>query len=268
MIKGIDYKEARELFLSNKEAYREFSKFLMKSAKYIIDYFNSHNTSVWCSDGTALGLVREGKMIDGDEDVDLTLDVSTLTKSCVQGLPGFLTTIGFTLKGGLNYKNNYVMSYDTLLSAFDSDCLFPFRNMKFVSDRSFSFGKLKMHAEIDIFIHYPLDEKHYQSCFPEYVRVYDKSTIYPIKEIDTIYGTLPVMNDTDTYLSETYGSDWKIPRVVSCAETKEEFPNRFKRRKLFNDIRYSFVRGKSFKLDTKTWTNTGNLPADAYLNDQ
>lgn len=256
MINEKNYYQVRQILIDDKENYKIYSEeHLIKPMRLIIDYFTKHGVTIWCSDGTSLGLYRNRKLIDGDEDIDLSIDISTLNRNCVEGLPEFLSSIGFQLKGGTEYVNNYVLSYKELLRAFDEDVWFPFRNFKFVSNDKFSFKDgLELHAEIDIFCHYPIGGNHYKSVFPCFIRKYDADDIVKPYVIDTQYGKFPLPRRPEVYMRFTYGEDWHIPKVVNYSAHKQEtvFENRLNARK-FGDIRWNFKRNEGRILSRKFW---------------
>jgi len=63
----------------------------------VITFLNEEKINYWVTNGTLLGLVRDGKFIDWDDDFDLDMNISTMKENSVKFI-NFCLSLGYIVK--------------------------------------------------------------------------------------------------------------------------------------------------------------------------
>lgn len=159
----------------------------------IAKIFNSCNIEYWIEGGTLLGIRRENRLLPWDNDIDFSVK-STQTEK-LEGFIGALKKAGYRVK-----TRNFEVSNDF----FKAGTL---RMIK-IREKRF-FGLLKGKVCADIFIKYPIEDKHYWEIAnkTKFVpsKFYENFGTISFKEFD--YSTPEL---TDEYLTYRYGN-WQTP---------------------------------------------------------
>ena len=164
--------------------------------KNIKDILNEHKQPFFLTCGTLLGLVRENKFIDYDNDIDLGIFYKDLNYDLKDII---LNSNKFKLKEELgNIKNSYKISFIHKI----------------------------LNVVVDIFIHYPIKNKYYY-CVSYYTKNKIQNTFkwkYPITKLKYtfFYDNKYLVPDNSTeYLEFAYGKDWKIPKKFNYIQGLE-----------------------------------------------
>lgn len=159
----------------------------------IAKIFNSCNIEYWIEGGTLLGIRRENRLLPWDNDIDFSVK-STQTEK----LEGFIIALK---KVGYRVKTRH---FDESNDFFKAGTL---RMIK-IREKRF-FGLLKGKVCADIFIKYPIEDKHYWEIAnkTKFVpsKFYEKFETISFKEFD--YSTPELTNE---YLTYRYGN-WQTP---------------------------------------------------------
>ena len=147
--------------------------------------------------GTLLGVVREGRLLPWDNDLDLTIP-STAFQDVVS-LRWAFWRAGYRLK----------------IRRFERD-LGPFRKgmPRLIKIQKLRFGFIKAYQLMDIFIKYPIDDTYQWVISPEAPvlkkapkHFYDQRTQFRFEGTDYY-----VPHDYEAYLAYHYGPDWRTPK--------------------------------------------------------
>lgn len=137
----------------------------------------------WVSYGTCLGIVRDGKLIDHDTDID----IDTVGNHRIEDIRSIFIDNGFEL----------------IRQTIDQETKFEYQN---------AFIHKETNIIVDITFFNTKDNLIFTEC--EYSKFYT----YPIEFLGKIYNhgfmnreeTYPMI-DTDEYLTYVYGKDWRTP---------------------------------------------------------
>tara|TARA_B100000963_G_scaffold352200_1_gene365005 strand:+ start:3163 stop:3855 length:693 start_codon:yes stop_codon:yes gene_type:complete len=153
---------------------------------------NRLNIPFFLSSGTLLGYYREGKILDHDYDLDVGI-----------------------------FKKDYTVR---LIDEMEKEGFYNYRNLGDVErgfEMSFYLPKSKIgkYAKIDIFVHnneqIGFKKYMYWASYrkPDYVkRIKYRVSAFNIKPIKFNGVRVGIPSDTELYLREHYGSDWKTPK--------------------------------------------------------
>lgn len=159
----------------------------------IAKIFNSCNIEYWIEGGTLLGIRRENRLLPWDNDIDFSVK-STQTEK----LEIFIVALK---KAGYRVKTRH---FDVTNDFFKVGTL---RMIK-IREKRF-FGLLKGKVCADIFIKYPIEDKHYWEIANKTkfvpTKFYEKFATLSFKGFD--YSTPEF---TDEYLTYRYGN-WQTP---------------------------------------------------------
>ena len=167
----------------------------IKFAKTLIDMNNilqKNKQEYWLSFGTLLGVIREGKFIEHDEDIDIGILIDNYNSNVEKEI-----LKKFKLKHRLgNLKTGYEIS----------------------------FTHPETNVNIDIFIHYI--EKDFIWC-TSFFGICDntknkmcrwKFSLFNLKKIEFLNIKFNIPSNPELYLTEHYGLDWKIPKKFNYTE--------------------------------------------------
>jgi phosphorylcholine metabolism protein LicD len=155
--------------------------------------FHSCNIEYWLEGGTLLGIRRENRLLPWDNDIDFSVKSTQIEK-----LGGFIDALK---KSGYRVKTRH---FDRTNDFFKASSL---RMIK-IREKRF-FGLLKGKVCADIFIKYPIEDKHYWEIANKTKFV--PSTYYENLKPITFKGfefSSPEL--TDEYLTYRYGN-WQTP---------------------------------------------------------
>jgi phosphorylcholine metabolism protein LicD len=153
--------------------------------KNAIDILASINVTSWIQDGTLLGAVREGKIIDWDFD----LDIGAYSWEWSEKATNILLENGYYLKNSFNTLEDRL-------------------HLKFLKDD----------VQFDVFLYYNYDNEHVfhgitQEHFlcngKKYIFIYKKDFL--IKNINLLGHELPAPFPPEDFLIQKYGDSWRIP---------------------------------------------------------
>ena len=151
----------------------------------VIKFLNKlDNPQYFFSCGTVLGLVREGKLLDWDTDVDI--DILEPTESLIEQIIFEMKKLGYSFQRKLKKNNRYnqLVFYKAPYHSIDF-CFWYKKKNFFVNDV----------PETNIF----------KRSHP--VKIYDKFKEIKIKNI---FFKIPY--DTESYFKLLYGDDWRTPK--------------------------------------------------------
>ena len=189
-------------------------KTCLESVNKIIDILESIGEKPFFTDGTLLGMIREGKFIDHDYDADLGLliDANKFPKIDKKSMESFITNLKYYIeKDG---KFNVVICDDDnhyyLFNIFNNitmdhiDLVFYYQN----------------------FFNYSNCKKYYggaPSCFVPTLWEHEDFHLIRRKFNDKYYW---IPNNPEYYLEEIYGDDWRVPKslwgTISCKNSCKE----------------------------------------------
>ena len=178
-----------ETFLKNKKQ-ENFAKVLLNMDKVL----SENNQTYFLTCGTLLGVVRENKFINHDEDIDLGIFKEDLVKDIDLKI---LSTNIFRLKHRLG---NPGLGYEL------------------------SFTHNELDISIDLFIYYKNNDYYWSAS---YFNICDetpnkmcrwKYTPFTLQPILFLEKAFFIPNDINLFLEESYGKDWKIPKKFSYNE--------------------------------------------------
>lgn len=156
---------------------------------------NRLNIPFFLSSGTLLGYYREGQFLDHDYDIDVGIFKKDFTLKLAEEMKK---------EGLLNYRNLGDLNRGL--------------EMSFYLPKS----KIGMNAKIDIFVHnheqIGLKKKVYWATYkkPDYVkRIKYRVSAFNIKPVIFNGIRVNIPSNTELYLREHYGSDWRIPKKTS-----------------------------------------------------
>ena len=176
-----------KLFGINKEKHKE-------NLKIVGEILKRNKIDFFLSDGTALGAIRENDIIEGDEDVDIEIDIKYLDK--------FISIMEVFQKNEFNLMRYWV---DTPLNSDKKINLISFhRDYQYVD---FQFSGKGLYC-------ISLNDNPPRLC-DEFLHLKEP---HQIKEIEGIKYKVP----SNEYLELFYGKDWKVPK-------KKFKPNHLKR---------------------------------------
>jgi phosphorylcholine metabolism protein LicD len=164
-----------------------------KMLKDVTDIFDKHGVRYWLDFGTLLGIVREGRILPWDDDMDISIFEDDRQKVHDVVMPE-IKKLNYRTYSRLHMDEN-----DEILKNGD------FRTFKV---RNYRWKFFKGYVKIDIFVMYEKDGFLYWREFGKRHRL----PIKLISEFDTIEFngknyTKP--KDTDAYLTYHYG-DWRV----------------------------------------------------------
>ena len=155
--------------------------------------FEQHKVSYWLEGGTLLGINRENRLLPWDNDLDISLHASEVSK--LESLIKVLKSKGYRV------RQRY---FTTTSEPFKNGNLrmFKIRNRRF-------FGLLKGKVTLDVFVKYTADENTYWEI--DNKKKYVPSHYYEnFKSITFQNKNYPIPENTDGYLTYRYG-DWQTP---------------------------------------------------------
>lgn len=162
---------------TRKEKHRE-------NLKIVGEILRRNEIDFFLSDGTALGAIREGDIIEGDEDIDIDIDIKYLDK--------FKKLIKYFEQNEFKLLRYWV---DTPLNSDKRINLISFhRDLHYVD---FQFSGKGLYCV-------SLDDNPPGLC-DEFLHLKEP---HQIKEIEGIKYKVP----SDEYLELLYGKDWKVPK--------------------------------------------------------
>jgi phosphorylcholine metabolism protein LicD len=147
--------------------------------------------------GTLLGIVREGRLLPWDNDLDITIPYAAYEE---------VMTLRWTFRAA---------GYRIKVRRFDRD-LGPFKKgmPRLIKVQKLRFGLWKDYSLMDIFVKYPLEDTYQWVISPKSPvlkktprRFYDERTRLRFHETDY---WVPL--DYEAYLAYHYGPDWRIPQ--------------------------------------------------------
>ena len=158
-------------------------KFINKDKSFIImreldNIFKKHGVRYYFSEGTALGLYRDGDLIDWDDDIDIAMDEEQYNKFIKKCLPELISKGYYSLYHHFIYSLNH-----NLLSFLKNGQLIDIENVKKGNKCISKLGKL-------------CDE-----LLPHIQKLTEKpwrGRMFPVPE--------------ESYYAYLYGKDWRIPR--------------------------------------------------------
>jgi len=172
--------------------------------KDVTDIFDKHGVRYWLDFGTLLGIVREGRILPWDDDMDISIFEDDRQKVHDIVMPE-IKKLNYRTYSRLHMDEN-----DEILKNGD------FRTFKV---RNYRWKFFKGYVKLDIFVMYRKDDYLYWREFGKQHRLPTKL----ISEFDTIEFngknyTKP--KDTDAYLTYHYG-DWRVAIENYDSEVKD-----------------------------------------------
>ena len=185
---------------TKKDDYEYIHKILLDNLEKTIKIFEKHNIQYWCTSGTLLGVIREGKIIEYDDDIDLGLFKDDFLK---------LQNNENNIHDDLNKVGLHLLIHEP-----------EFNHNKIVSkrkDNNYHINRIF----IDIISfekednRYILDAKAYGPNVGNGVGFWGNEWFYeedllPLSTHKLSNLTINIPNDSVNYLERTYG-DWKTP---------------------------------------------------------
>ena len=150
---------------------------------------NENNIPHFLACGTLLGVIREGKFIDHDEDIDLGI-LSNEYNSKVEN--------------EILKKFNLYKRYGNINSGYEISFIHPLSKVK-----------------IDLFLHYydPSNNKMWCVSSDNKNKIYKWGyTPFKLILIQFLNNSFYIPEDYEKYLIESYGKDWKIPKNFNYEE--------------------------------------------------
>ena len=159
----------------------------------VTSIFEQHKIKYWLEGGTLLGIRRENRLLPWDNDLDISIHASEVSK--LASLIKDLQSKGYRLRQRL---------FTITSEPFKSGEL---RMIK-VRNRQF-FGLLKGKVCLDVFVKYTVAENTYWKI--DNKKKYVPSSFYKnFKSITFQNKDYPIPKNTDEYLTYRYG-DWQTP---------------------------------------------------------
>jgi lipopolysaccharide cholinephosphotransferase len=160
-------------------------KHVYSETKKVIDFLNQIVPSdYFFSCGTALGLIRENKLLDWDTDIDI--DVLEPTELIIDSIIKNMEALGFGYQRKLIANKRYSQIVFVKAPYHSIDFCFWYKNgSNFINDL----------PETNI----------YKRIHPQ--KLYNKFKILTIKNV-----AFQVPHDTKSYLEFIYGPDWRMPK--------------------------------------------------------
>lgn len=159
----------------------------------VASIFEQHKITYWLEGGTLLGIRRENRLLPWDDDIDISLHASEVSK--LSSLIKNLKEKGFRVRQ---------RRFSVTSNEFEKGEL---RMIK-IRNRRF-FGLLKGKVCLDVFVKYTHIDKTYWEIDnkTKYVPKHFYERFKTVKFQNKIY---PIPEDTDGYLTYRYG-DWQTP---------------------------------------------------------
>lgn len=161
-------------------------EFAENCLKEIVDMFNKNDITYYLDYGTLLGIVRDGKLIEWDDDLDFKIsnsDVIRVQEIMEQYSESFYTKHGLTIEKNIYEKSD-----------------------RKINNMCFTIIKDAQSVDIDFFVMYYKEDTVHQGdyIFPRH--------FFESKEMIQWNGiSVSVPNDVAGYLTHVYG-DWKVPK--------------------------------------------------------
>ena len=237
-----------------KSEFEAFKHCLTEQIKQLVAICEKHNIRYRVDCGTLLGLYREKDLIFPDFDNDFGICMSDITEEFIMELSnlGLFRDMSTTMYWGKQ----------ELLDALHTDAYYPPKVLKIkdhTKTRRFFGSRIPITTDLFFWIDY--EGNSYSNLYSTMEMVQKCSNIYPLQKYETIYGTVNIPINTESYLSDMYGDDWKIPNPEH-----RDMPGHvrgLKRRWITGEIKWNFVRNeaKSFAFPkpgkhTDTYTET------------
>ncbi len=191
------------------------SKTCLESTNIIIDILESIGEKPFLTDGSLLGMIREGKFIDHDYDSDLGILISNEYWQDIskKSMESYINELKQSIEKNGKFK---------VIVCDDDDHYYLFNIFNDTNDH------IDLVFYYQNFFNYPDCKKYYggaPSCFIP--TLWEHNDFYLIKrKFNNKYYWIP--NDPEYYLEEIYGSDWKVPKALwatisnknSCKESR------------------------------------------------
>lgn len=155
--------------------------------------FEQHKIAYWLEGGTLLGIRRENRLLPWDDDIDISLHASELSK--LSALIKDLKVKGFRVRE---------RRFSVTSNEFNKGDL---RMIK-IRNRRF-FGLLKGNVCFDVFVKYTHNDKTYWEIDNK-IKYVPTHFYKSFKTVNFQNKTYTIPEDTDGYLTYRYG-DWQTP---------------------------------------------------------
>lgn len=162
----------------------------------IVSIFKKFNVSYCLEGGTLLGIIREGRLLPWDTDIDLTITESALTD--LEPVLKEIAKSGFKVRKRYHFADNGPLKKGNI------------RVVRIISRRFFFW---RGDVRIDLFVKYTDGEKYYWTVGSEknyVVKSVAANYFDELKEFNSEDKVYSVPYDYDAYLTCRYG-EWKTP---------------------------------------------------------
>lgn len=192
--------------------YKYIHKILLENLEKTIKIFEKHNINYWATFGTLLGSVRDNKIIDYDDDIDLTMLESDFNKLKTQSL----------LKDFNDSNLHLIIGQKSPLSKMRPEVEIGYGLIKVVSKREDN-DYTKNYIFIDIVgmkksnDKYILsDERQRKAPWPWTKHWYTEKELFPLKKGKLNHININIPKNGEEFLKRVYGDCkkdkcWKIP---------------------------------------------------------
>jgi len=174
-------------------------KILKKTLKLtdrVVDFLDKNNVDYWLESGTLLGVIREGRLLPWDHDVDITIRMEDLPRILNQ-LKSFRFKYGYRVEYVKNRSDAYPLKKDEI------------RLIKIQSRRLFV---LPGWAQLDMFVKIRHENKMYWSIRNRALKSAPAHYTDNLDIIDFNNRTYKVPKDSRGYLAYRFGDDWETPK--------------------------------------------------------
>jgi lipopolysaccharide cholinephosphotransferase len=174
-------------------------KILKKTLKLtdrVVDFLDKYGVDYWLESGTLLGVVREGRLLPWDHDVDITIRIEDLPR-IINKLKSFHFKYGYRVEIVVNRADA------TPLKKGDV------RLIKIQSRRLFV---LPGWAQLDMFVKIKHDDKMYWSIRNRALKSAPAHFTDNLAVIEFNSRTYKVPKDSRGYLAYRFGDDWETPK--------------------------------------------------------
>ncbi len=168
----------------------------LKLTDRVIDFLDNNKVDYWLESGTLLGIVREGRLLPWDHDVDITIRMEDLPRIEKQ-LKSFRFKYGYRVELVRNRADAHPLKKGEI------------RLIKVQSRRLFV---LPGWAQLDIFVKIRHNDKMYWSIRNRALKSAPAHFTDDLDYIDFNNRKYKVPKDSRAYLAYRFGEDWETPK--------------------------------------------------------